>query len=263
VTEIGRSSDGTRIPIPGDDRGAVTIAWAAHTDVGLRRAANEDSYIVQPPVFAVADGMGGHSAGDLASTAVVTRLAETLAGFTTPAQVGLALAQAAHDITRIAGTMVLGAGTTATGAALTLVEDAPYFAIFNVGDSRVYSHVDGVTEQVTIDHSVVQELVDAGAITKAQAEHHPDSNVITRAIGFGEPPMPDYWLLPLVPGLRLLACSDGLTKEVGEQRIAALLDSGDSAAVTAKALVDEALAAGGRDNVTVVLVDVLEVPPQG
>lgn len=259
MTEIGRSSEGERIAMPGEPERSVLVAWAARTDVGSRRATNEDSYIVQPPVFAVADGMGGHSAGDLASTAVVTRLAETLSGFTTPAQVGVALARAAQDITRIAGTMVLGAGTTVTGAALTVVEDAPYFAIFNVGDSRVYQHLDGVTEQVTVDHSVVQELVDAGAITKSQAEHHPDSNVITRAIGFGEPPQPDYWLLPLVAGLRLLACSDGLTKEVSEPRIAEVLAFGAAADDTAKALVDEALAGGGRDNVTVVLVDVLEV----
>jgi serine/threonine protein phosphatase PrpC len=143
--------------------------------------------------------------------------------------------------------------------ALTVSGDDPYFAVFNVGDSRVYRAAEGEFEQVTVDHSVVQELVDAGAITRRQAETHPDSNVITRAIGFNEPPMPDYWMMPLEPGLRLLACSDGLSKELDEDRIRALLTAGAPAQETADAMVQAALESGGRDNVTVVIVDVLEV----
>ena len=137
----------------------------------------------------------------------------------------------------------------------------PYFAVFNVGDSRVYRWFEDEFEQVTVDHSVVQELVDAGAITRSQAEHHPDSNVITRAVGFNEPPMPDYWMLPIEPGLRMIACSDGLTKELDEERIQALVSAGSPPDATAQALVQEALAAGGRDNVTVVIVDVVGVEP--
>jgi PPM family protein phosphatase len=105
--------------------------------------------------------------------------------------------------------------------------------------------------------------VDAGAITRSQAEHHPDSNVITRAVGFNEPPMPDYWMLPIEPGLRMVACSDGLTKEVDEERIQALVSASSPPDATAHALMQEALAAGGRDNVTVVVVDVVEVEPAG
>ncbi|MDQ1512953.1 MAG: family protein phosphatase [Microbacteriaceae bacterium] len=261
MTEIGSSSASTRLPLP-NDTGALTLAWAAATDVGHRRQVNEDSFVIEPPIFAVADGMGGHAAGDLASAAVVERLGAVVSdGYVTPAAIGLALAQASHDIAHLDGTAVVGAGTTVTGMALTLSGDDPYFAVFNVGDSRVYRSLEGEFEQVTIDHSVVQELVDAGAITRRQAETHPDSNVITRAIGFNEPPMPDYWMLPLEPGLRLLACSDGLSKELDDRRIHEVLAAGLPARETAEQLVSEALDAGGRDNVTVVIVDVLAVEP--
>ena len=145
--------------------------------------------------------------------------------------------------------------------AVTEQDGAAYWLAFNIGDSRVYRATAEEFEQVTVDHSVVQELVDAGAITRRQADTHPDSNVITRAIGFNEPPLPDYWLMPLEPGLRLLACSDGLSKELDEERIRALLTAGAPADTTAAALVQAALDSGGRDNVTVVIVDVLEVTP--
>jgi protein phosphatase len=259
LTQIGSSSSSTRLPLP-NGRGALVLAWGAATDVGHRRQVNEDSFVVEPPIFAVADGMGGHAAGDLASTAVVERLGGVVTeGFVTPAAIGLALAQAAHDIANLDGTALVGAGTTVTGMALTVSGEDPYFAVFNVGDSRVYRLLGREFEQVTVDHSVVQELVDAGAITRRQAETHPDSNVITRAIGFNEPPMPDYWMLPVEPGLRLLACSDGLSKELSDSRIAEVLAAGLPAGETAEELVREALESGGRDNVTVVVVDVLAV----
>lgn len=258
MTQIGRSDPGTSVPLP--NGGSIRLAWGVATDVGHRRRVNEDSVLARPPVFAVADGMGGHSAGDVASAAVVNRLSENLPeGLVTPAAIGLALAQAAHDIGNIAGTGTLGAGTTVTGVALTVSGDDPYLAVFNVGDSRVYSYADERLEQVTVDHSVVQELVDAGAITRAQADQHPDSNVITRAVGFNEPPMPDYWMLPAEPGLRMLVCSDGLTKEVEDRYLADVLGAGAPARSTAVALVEAALTAGGRDNVTVIVVDVLAV----
>lgn len=261
MTEIGTSSGPRRIPLP-SGVGAVVLAWGVATDVGHRRQVNEDSLVAVPPIFAVADGMGGHAAGDLASDAVVVRLrAAAEEGVVTPAGIGLALAQASHDIARLDGTALTGAGTTVTGVALTVSGEDPYFAVFNVGDSRVYRWFEGEFEQVTVDHSVVQELVDSGAITRRQAETHPDSNVITRAVGFNEPPMPDYWMLPVEPGLRMLACSDGLTKELDEERIQALVAAGSPPDATAQALVQEALAAGGRDNVTVVIVDVVGVEP--
>ncbi|WP_234698354.1 PP2C family protein-serine/threonine phosphatase [Lacisediminihabitans changchengi] len=243
------------------------MAWAAATDVGLRRKLNEDSYIAESPIFAVADGMGGHSAGDVASAAVVNRLALALgADFIEPAAIELALHDATEDIARAAEDLPLGVGTTVTGAALTLHEGEPYWVVFNVGDSRVYAiELDsgerpgtlGALVQVTVDHSVVQELVAAGLIRPEDAESHPESNVITRAVGFNAEPRIDFWAVPARTGLRLLLCSDGLSKELDDPQISGLLTHGLNPADTAAALVAAALDSGGRDNVTAVVVDVV------
>jgi len=261
VTEIGASNPEIPIPIPGGGDAEIRIAWAAVTDVGRRRAANEDSFIAAPPVFAIADGMGGHLAGDLASAAVVTRLAEVrTSDFIDPDSVEMALEKATADIDIISDGSELGVGTTVTGAVLTLVDGDPYFAIFNIGDSRVYRYERNELAQVTVDHSLVQQLVDSGVISQAQAHNHPDGNVITRAVGFQSQPTPDLWLLPLRAGLRLLVCSDGLTGEIDDERIRLHFAAGLSANETASALVDAALAEGGRDNVTVLVVDVIAAP---
>jgi protein phosphatase len=260
VTGIGDSNEDFSIVIPGRDA-VLRIAWAAATDTGKRRAANEDSYVARSPLFAVADGMGGHSAGDLASAAVVERLAEIVTeDFLTPRAIERALEAATADITEIAADSVLGVGTTVTGAVLTLQDNDPYFAVFNIGDSRVYCFDRNELFQVTVDHSVVQELVEAGALTRDEAEHHPDSNVITRAVGFNAPPMPDFWMVQLHAGLRFLMCTDGLTKEVTDENIRMHLAAGLTPVETAGALIDAALASGGRDNVTAIVVDVLEAP---
>ena len=260
MTGIGESNQDYSIVIPGRDA-VLRIAWAAATDTGKRRAANEDSFVARSPLFAVADGMGGHSAGDLASAAVVERLAEIVTeDFLTPRAIERALEAATADITEIAADSVLGVGTTVTGAVLTLQDDDPYFAVFNIGDSRVYCFDRNELFQVTVDHSVVQELVEAGALTRDEADHHPDSNVITRAVGFNAPPMPDFWMVQLHAGLRFLMCTDGLTKEVSDENIRMHLAAGLTPVETAGALIDAALASGGRDNVTAIVVDVLEAP---
>jgi len=261
VTAIGRNTTDFVIDLPGHPDNSLRLAWAGVTDVGRKRAANEDSYVVASPIFAVADGMGGHAAGDLASAAVVTRLAEaSIASFVPTEVVDQALELASGDIDVVSVGSDLGVGTTATGAVLTLFEDNPYFAVFNVGDSRVYAFEGGRLHQVTIDHSVVQEMVDAGMLTREQAEHHPNSNIITRAVGFGAAPAADLWMLPLAPGFRLLICSDGLNKELSDGEIREHMAAGEPASETAHALVNHALAAGGRDNVTCVVVDVLAAP---
>jgi serine/threonine protein phosphatase PrpC len=261
VTEIGDRNSGRTLTLSGDDGTSVTLAWAAITDVGRKRQNNEDSYIVNPPVFAVADGMGGHMAGDLASAAVVTRLGEqagTATGSTSIIE--QSLVAASDDIAIVAGESEIGVGTTVTGAVLTEVDGKPFFAVFNIGDSRVYRFEGNELTQVTTDHSLVQELVDSGLISKAQAYQHPEGNIITRAIGFDERPIPDYTLIPVRAGLRLLICSDGLTGELRDDRLQLHVAAGLSAHETASALVDAALAAGGRDNVTVLIVDVVEGP---
>jgi protein phosphatase len=261
VTEIGGNDPEFTLVIPGRPDGTVRLAWAAATDTGRKRAANEDSYLARSPLFAVADGMGGHSAGDLASAAVVQRLSESITSdFLAPEEIERALESATADIDVIAGDSELGVGTTVTGAVLALENNDPYFAVFNIGDSRVYQFERNELAQVTVDHSVVQEMVDSGFLSKDDAEFHPDSNIITRAVGFRSQPTPDLWMIPVRAGLRLLICSDGLTKELSDERIRLHLAAGLSAAETAGALVDAALAAGGRDNVTTIVVDVLEGP---
>ncbi len=256
MTRRGEDSAGRTFRSPQGDQ--VTLAWAGATDIGHRRAVNEDSLVLSPPVFAVADGMGGHTAGDRASSAAVERLG-ALAEAVGESAIGDALTLAAHDIDDLSAEMPLGAGTTVTGAVLDLSGARPAFLVFNVGDSRVYSFIRNELVQVTKDHSVVQELVDAGIIEPHEAEGHPEANVITRALGFREHPRPDFWSLPLVDGMRLLLCSDGLTKELDSERIRLHLAARLTALETANALVDAALAAGGRDNITVVVVDVVRI----
>jgi PPM family protein phosphatase len=262
VTQIGNGNTRHRVTLP--DGTEVTLAWAAMTDTGLRREVNEDSFIAQAPVFAVADGMGGHAAGDFASAAVVTRLAEhggkTIVG--TP-EIDGALRLAVQDMGRGAGVTDEGSGTTVTGAALGTIGDEPAWIVFNIGDSRVYRLVGGVLEQLTVDHSIVQELVDAGQITREEADTHPHSNVITRAVGFHEAPIPDYRAIAVEEGMRLLICSDGLTKELTSYGIRHFLLGSRRPEQAARQLLDAAIGNGGRDNITVVVVDVLRVVRPG
>jgi protein phosphatase len=262
MSHIGRDRTGHRIPLPNGD--AVVLSWAARSDVGHRRSSNEDSVVVASPMFAVADGMGGHAAGDRASAAAVEHLSPRRGvRFLDVETLERSLAAAAHDIDTLAEGIPAGVGTTVTGAALILLEDVPVFAVFNIGDSRVYRIEGNELVRVTTDHSVVQELVDAGLLSAEDAESHPESNVITRALGFRDDPRPDVVMVPARAGLRLLICSDGLTKELDDDRIRLHLAAGLAPGETAAALVDAALAAGGRDNVTVAVVDVDEAPPVG
>ncbi|MCU1580771.1 MAG: family protein phosphatase [Microbacteriaceae bacterium] len=257
MTEIGRNTEGHVVSLPGRPDVTVTLSWGAATDIGRRRKHNEDSFLAQAPIFVVADGMGGHASGDVASAAVVARLAEATGDFVDTAAIEAGLRAATADIMLADDDLQIGVGTTATGAAMTLQFNDPYWAVFNIGDSRVYSFERNELTQVTVDHSVVQELVDAGLIDAADAESHPDSNIITRAVGFDAEPMPDYWMIPIKLGLRMLLCSDGLTKEVNHERLRQHLAAGLSAKETASALIDAALDAGGRDNVTAIVVDVV------
>tara|TARA_R110002020_G_scaffold444329_1_gene655863 strand:- start:147793 stop:148587 length:795 start_codon:yes stop_codon:yes gene_type:complete len=261
VTEIGGNNPGHTIALPGRAEQTYTFAWAAGTHTGHRRAANEDSYVARSPMFAVADGMGGHSAGDLASAAVVERLDDAITGDFLPARaVERALERATDYIGLIAQDSELGVGTTVTGAVITEHHEAASFAVFNVGDSRVYNFEDDQLVQVTRDHSVVQNLVEAGLISRDEAEVHPDANIITRAIGFNAAPAPDFWMVPIQRDQRLLICSDGLTREVPDEEIARLFMQRLSPDETVAKLIDFALESGGRDNITTIVVDVLEIP---
>lgn len=267
MTELGRAAGRVTVAL---SPLSVELDWAAATDIGRRRAHNEDSFLAESPIFAVADGMGGHSAGDVASAAVVARLLEctgTGIGTGTDTDTGgyadadailPALRAATADIALADDLRNLGVGTTVTGIALTRLGDDPVWTIFNIGDSRVYLFERGELRRVTVDHSVVQELIDAGMISAAEAETHPKRNVITRAVGFNAEPFADLWTLPVRAGMRLLMCSDGLTREVNDDRLRRHLSAGLDPASTVFALIDAALAAGGNDNITVVIVDVVD-----
>jgi len=259
VTALGRSSVRHIVALP-DHTGALELSWHGVTHTGYRRAANEDSYLADVPLFAVADGMGGHSHGDRASDAVVRRLQACVEGdFVDADRVQQALHQATWDIHQL-DDQDHGIGTTVTGAALDLEGSRAVFRVFNVGDSRVYRFSGNELVQVTRDHSVVQELVDAGQLAAADAEAHPESNVITRAVGFSLEPEVDVTTVAIEAGMRLLLCSDGLTKELPAERIRLHLAARLSARETVNALLDAALAQGGRDNVTVIVIDVVQAP---
>lgn len=238
----------------------IELSWFGLTDVGRRRETNQDSYVTLPPIFAVADGMGGHSAGEVASAAVVRRLAE-LGGSqsVSEADVDEVLNDAVEDIELDTGETELGAGTTVTGVIIGTEADEPTWKVFNIGDSRVYQYFKGALSQITVDHSVVQHLIDTGAITEEEAEVHPHANVITRAVGFNEAPVPDYTSLALIPGQRILICSDGLTKELTDIGIQHFLATERTVEGAARMLVQQALENAGRDNVTVVVIDVHSV----
>ncbi len=259
MTALGRSSVRHIVTMP-DHGEAIELSWHGVTHTGYRRAANEDSYLADVPLFAVADGMGGHSHGDRASDAVVRRLQAAVDGdFIELAAIVDALNLATWDIHQL-DEADRGIGTTVTGVGLSRADGRPMLTVFNVGDSRVYRFIGNELSQITTDHSLVQEMVDAGNLTAEQAEHHPEANVITRAVGFSVEPEIDVVQLELETGMRLLLCSDGLTKEVPPERLRLHLAARLSARETANALVDAALAQGGRDNITVVVVDVVHAP---
>ncbi|MBO9579245.1 MAG: serine/threonine-protein phosphatase, partial [Microbacteriaceae bacterium] len=167
------------------------------------------------------------------------------------------LERADEGVAVVAGATRRGAGSTVAGAAIVDHAGAPHWLIFNIGDSRVYRHAGEVLQQVTVDHSLGQELYAAGRITAAELAVFPDRNVITRAIGAVDAEA-DSWLMPVRNGERLLLCSDGLSSEVPDELIRRLLSAGGDPAELAAALVELAKRAGGRDNISVIVVEVIE-----
>jgi protein phosphatase len=226
----------------------------AATSVGRVRRVNEDSYLALPPLYAVADGMGGHGAGDVASALAI----EVLTAHAGPGPLSAeAVLAALGDANRaiIERDEADGMGTTITGLAVVETAGGNRLMVFNVGDSRVYRLAGGRFDQVTVDHSEVQELVLAGVLTREQARIHPRRNIVTRALGGDPALLADHWLLPAVSGDRYLLCSDGLHGELPDEAIAELLAAGDPQQAAA-ALVTAANDAGGHDNTTVIVVDI-------
>ena len=241
-----------------DERPGLMLRVGAATDTGRVRDHNEDSALAEGGIFVVADGMGGHAAGEVASGIVV----ETMRELVTRGEL------TSDDVTRqllVANERILegvashpeqrGMGTTATGIVLVTAGGSDHWAVFNVGDSRVYRWIDGTLSQVTVDHSEVQELVEAGVITAEEARTHPARNVVTRSLGTDYAYQADVWVLPPYAGERFVICSDGLTNEITDEQLHEILQREPHPQAAAEELVRAAVAAGGRDNVTVVVVD--------
>ena len=237
--------------------GAAELTWAESTETGRRREVNQDAVLAEYPLFVVADGMGGHLGGEIASASTVDRLRAVVAGGSvTPKSIEKALSRAVKDIVSHPETTDEGTGTTLTGLYLETSADEPHWVTLNIGDSRVYLLRDDEIVQVTTDHSVVQELIAAGRLSPEEAENHPYGNVITRAVGPSDSVKPDYLRLEVVDGDRFVICSDGLTKELTDFGIRHFLDANPDPADAVTAMMNAALENGGRDNITIIVLDV-------
>ena len=232
----------------------IGFRHGAATSAGRVRRVNEDSYLTAPPIYAVADGMGGHGSGDLASALAMQVLARCAALTPLFLEAVLAALEEANQviIERESGNPM---GTTVTGLVGLGTAGADHLMVFNVGDSRVYRLAADGIEQLTVDHSEVQELLLDGAITREQARIHPRRHIVTRALGTDPVLLADRWLLPAVGGDRFLLCSDGLFSELQDEAILPLLSAG-TPQQAAEALVTAANDVGGRDNITAVIVDI-------
>ena len=232
----------------------VSSYYGSRTEVGHVREHNEDSLTVLPPLFAVADGMGGHEAGEIASEITINTLND-LAPESADAE-ALARAVVAANLNVIKapsqGIGREGMGTTLTAAIL----EKERLIIAQVGDSRAYLLHNGSLQQITRDHSLMADMIEAGQLTEAEARVHPNRSVITRAIGSDPHMQPDLYELNVETGDRLLLCSDGVCGMIEDSEIASIMRQAPSAQACADQLVEAALQAGGFDNATAVVVDV-------
>lgn len=240
----------------------LALRYSARSDVGLVRAGNEDSGYAGPHLLVVADGMGGHAAGELASASVVATLAELVDGDRLPLTSTDSLPELARAIDTAGTTISMvvkddpdlaGMGTTVTG--MYLLDSQ--VAVVHVGDSRGYLLRDGVLTQITHDHTYVQSLVDSGRITAEEAAVHPRRSLLMRAIDGSVPVEADLFLREVRPQDRLMLCSDGLSGLVSDDELCDILSEGDPTG-TVITLVELALSRGAPDNVTVVVADVLD-----
>jgi PPM family protein phosphatase len=241
-----------------------SLRWGAATNAGRVRTENEDTFVAEPLVFAVADGMGGHQAGEVASALAASIVRDRFDGGA--ASEDAAAAVIAEANAAIYGAARANAAQTGMGTTLTALvvltdrsdADAERLVLLNVGDSRTYRFRFGRLQRVTVDHSYVQELVATGHISMEEARTHPRRNIVTRALGIEPTVRADMWTLPIVRGDRFILCSDGLVDEVPDHEILDLVAAVEEPQALADQLVEMAIRHGGRDNVTVVVVDVLE-----
>ena len=254
----------------------LVVTAGAATDVGRVREHNEDAFLLSERVFAVADGMGGHAAGEVASALAIEAMAALAEREVITVDDVVAAVEAANDAilaSAVEHRERRGMGTTLTGLALATApggesegggggeredEDGEglEWVVFNVGDSRVYRLSGETLEQLTVDHSEVQQLIDAGLISSREAAIHPARNVITRSLGLMSSAEPDVLVVPVRDGETFVVCSDGLTNEVRESDLARTLSEESDPQVAADRLCAAANRSGGRDNITVIVVRV-------
>lgn len=228
------------------------LSVAARTDVGVRRTVNEDAVLASDPFYLVADGMGGHDAGDRASAAAIETFAAHAGSELTHSGVEAVIEASRSAVAAVAMQTVRGAGCTLSGVIRITHEGQPYWYVLNIGDSRVYLHRGSELTQLTADHSLHAQLLAEGNPSAATAPR----NVITRALGSPDS-RHDAWMLPVQTGARLLVCSDGLTNEIDEEELNAVLTVGGQAETVVDELVRRARDAGGRDNISVIVIDTL------
>src|SRR5215213_7855154 len=239
----------------------TTLQAGAATDVGRVRQMNEDRFLADERLFAVADGVGGHQAGEVASQTSVETLQRAFTEGEHTIEGLVAAAEAANNaVWQLAqgSREKRGMGTTLTALALVQENGEEQLALINVGDSRAYLLQHGDLIQLTEDHSLVEELVRDGKLTPAEAQVHPQRSIITRALGMEPAIEVDSWEITPYAGDRILLCSDGLTNELSDERIASTLRQLADPQEAAHDLVRQARAAGGSDNITVVVVDVVD-----
>ncbi len=228
--------------------------FGSRTDIGCVREQNEDSLAVVPPLYVVCDGMGGHAAGEVASEIAINVITDRAPSTPDAGALGQAVEEANLAVMRAAmdGTGREGMGTTCTAAVL--VDER--LVIAQVGDSRAYLLNQGTLQQLTRDHSLVADLVDAGQLTSEEARVHPDRSIITRALGSDPHMKPDLYEINVQAGDRLLLCSDGLTCMLDDATIEDILRRNTDPQLAAAQLINAAIAAGGRDNITAIVVNV-------
>lgn len=228
--------------------------FGSRTDVGCVREHNEDSLVVAPPLYVVCDGMGGHAAGEVASEIAVNVIADRAPATPDAAALGQAVEEANLAIIQAAreGVGRAGMGCTCTAAML----ENERLIVAQVGDSRAYLLHGGTLQQITRDHSLMADFIEAGQITPEEARVHPQRSVITRALGSDPRTQPDLFEINVNTGDRLLICSDGLTSMIEDYEIEDILNRTPDPQIAASKLVNAAIAAGGHDNVTVIVVNV-------
>ncbi len=241
---------------------STILRWGLMSDVGRVRKANQDAVMANGSLFVVADGMGGHQGGEEASQIAVGSMSR-ISSVDSVDELADAVVNA-NRLIRAKGAVVPelgGMGTTVVAMGVLPPANGQHqLGAANVGDSRLYVYEDGDFTQISEDHSLVGELERAGQITADEAARHPQRNVVTRALGADDEVQVDTWVIPIRNGQRYLMCSDGLVNEVSDAEIKDELATMDEPSDVASRLVSAANNSGGRDNITVLILDVVSDP---